>query len=82
MQDHERAIERVIEMGNQKSTAKYMNAKEVEARWRGAITAGTLANWRSKKIGPPFVKFRSRVLYLISDLEAWEAEQQAQSSAA
>lgn len=62
-------------MSNQSVAVKYLNAEQLSNRWAGAVAVGTLANWRSRKIGPPFVKFRSKVLYPIADLEAWEAEQ-------
>ena len=35
--------------------------------------AKTLANWRSKRVGPPFVK-RFRVYYYKADLDAWLRE--------
>jgi len=31
----------------------------------------TLANWRTKRIGPPFIRVGKRVLYRRSDLEKW-----------
>jgi hypothetical protein len=54
---------------------KYLNAVELAARWQGAVTTGTLANWRSQRRGPPFVKVGSKVLYPVPDLEAWERQQ-------
>jgi excisionase family DNA binding protein len=33
--------------------------------------AGTLYQWRTKKVGPPSMKVGRRVLYRRSDLEAW-----------
>ena len=36
------------------------------------LSEGTLANWRSKKIGPKYYKAGSRkVIYFEADLEAW-----------
>jgi hypothetical protein len=32
---------------------------------------GTLANWRSRRIGPPYVKLPSGVRYRVRDVEAW-----------
>jgi hypothetical protein len=40
----------------------------------------TLANYRSKGIGPKFVK-RGRIFYFKSDLDEWLAEGRAQSTA-
>lgn len=39
-------------------------------RWH--ISPATLERWRGQKSGPPFVKVGSRVLYRISDIEAYE----------
>lgn len=54
---------------------QYLNAVELAARWKGAVTTGTLANWRSQRRGPPFVKVGSKVLYPLDKLEAWERQQ-------
>lgn len=54
---------------------KYLNAVELAARWKDAVTTGTLANWRSQRRGPPFVKVGSKVLYPVDQLEAWERQQ-------
>ena len=45
---------------------------ELIERWRGSVTASTLTTWRSRKLGPPYVKVGGRVLYPLSDVEAWE----------
>lgn len=58
-------------------TVKYLTPSELAVRWNHSITTGTLANWRSQKKGPPFVRFGSRVLYPMAKLEVWEAEQLA-----
>lgn len=52
----------------------YLTPQELTERWRGVITVGALANWRSQRVGPPFVKFRGRVLYPMEQLQAWETE--------
>jgi hypothetical protein len=54
--------------------SKYLSAAEVVQRWGGAVTTGTLANWRTQGKGPPFVKLGSKVRYPVAPLEAWEAE--------
>lgn len=51
---------------------KFLTAEEVSKRYRGEITVGTLRNWRSMRIGPPFVKIGKAVLYPISELDAWD----------
>lgn len=52
--------------------AEFLTAEEVSARYRGAITVGTLRNWRVMRIGPPFIKIGKAVLYRISELDAWD----------
>ncbi len=54
-------------------TTTFMTPQELAARWRGAVTTGTLANWRSKGVGPAFTKLRGRVLYTLAAVEEWEA---------
>ena len=61
----------------------FLTPTDLVDRWGGAITTGTLANWRSKGRGPAFVKIGSRVLYLLADVQAYEtAARAAQSEAA
>ena len=48
-----------------------------------SIAEGTLENWRTKGIGPRFIKTpgrRGKVLYDPSDLEAWKAANSFQST--
>jgi hypothetical protein len=54
----------------------YLKPAELVKRWNNAVTVGTLANWRSKKKGPPFARFGSRVLYRLDLVIAWEANNQ------
>jgi hypothetical protein len=51
---------------------KYFTPEEVTERYRGAISVGTLRNWRSMRIGPAFVKVGKSVLYPASELDAWD----------
>lgn len=53
--------------------AENLTPAEVVQRWNGAVTVGTLANWRAQGKGPGFVKLGSRVRYPVSQLETWEA---------
>lgn len=57
-----------------------MNLTPEEASERLRIPLKTLANWRNKRIGPPFRKFGRRVLYPLDQLERWEAEQTISTS--
>jgi hypothetical protein len=53
-------------------SVEFLTAEEVSVRYRGAITLGTLRNWRAMRIGPPFIKIGKAVLYRISELDAWD----------
>lgn len=55
----------------------FLTEDEVVTRYRQALAAGTLRNWRSKGIGPPFIRIGKAVLYARADLEAWEAGQRS-----
>jgi glucose/arabinose dehydrogenase len=50
--------------------AAFLTDEEVSQRYRGEVSVGTLRNWRSKRIGPPFIKIGKAVLYPIDELEA------------
>lgn len=51
----------------------FLSDEQLVERWNGAVSKGTLANWRSKGTGPAYVKFGSRVRYPLAQVEAWEA---------
>ena len=51
---------------------KYLTDAEVTERYRGLISIGTLRNWRTQRIGPPYVKVGKAVLYSVGDLDAWD----------
>ena len=38
------------------------------------VPVGTLANWRSARTGPPFVKVGRHVRYRTGDVDAWIAD--------
>lgn len=42
-----------------------------QAAERYGLNKGTLANMRSKKEGPPYLKRGRKIFYKVSDLEAW-----------
>ena len=42
--------------------------------FRGAVTTRTLANWRSRAVGPSYIKVGSTPLYKIEDLEEYLEE--------
>lgn len=51
---------------------EYLTPSELCARYKGAISERTLANWRSRGEGPGFLKIGGRVLYVVDDVLAWE----------
>lgn len=48
----------------------HLDQKQLAARWR--ISEATLERWRSAGIGPNFLKLCGRVLYRLTDIEAYE----------
>ncbi len=51
----------------------FLTEDEVAARYRGAVSTGTLRNWRSRRQGPPWIKVGKSALYPQRELEIWEA---------
>lgn len=54
------------------SPTRLLTPAELVTRWRDSITLVTLATWRSRKQGPPYVKVGGRVLYPLDGVEAYE----------
>lgn len=53
-------------------SVKHLNQGQLAERW--GVSEATLERWRSKGIGPVFLKLHGRVAYRIEDIEAYEAE--------
>ena len=51
---------------------QHFSQSELAARW--SIQESTLERWRSAGIGPIYLKLPGRVLYRISDVEAYERD--------
>lgn len=51
---------------------KLMTPQALVERWQNSITLITLATWRSRKLGPRYVKIGGRVLYPLEGVEEWE----------
>ena len=51
---------------------EYLTPVELVARYKGAITIRTLANWRSSGDGPAYTKVGGRVLYAVASVTQWE----------
>lgn len=51
---------------------EYITPDQLVERWKGAVTTGTLANWRSQGRGPAFTRIAKRVRYRVVDVLAYE----------
>lgn len=49
-----------------------LTAAELAERWRGKVSEGTLANWRSQGKGPRFIKMAGVILYPIEKVREYE----------
>lgn len=47
-----------------------LNEHDLAARWR--LSVKTLRRWRQEHLGPTFCKLGARVIYLLSEIEAYE----------
>jgi len=54
-------------------SVKHLNQAELGCRW--AISPRTLERWRWLGQGPGYLKIGGRVVYRLSDIEAYEAAQ-------
>jgi predicted DNA-binding transcriptional regulator AlpA len=54
--------------------SELLTPDELVTRWDGAVTTGTLANWRSQDRGPRYVKIGRAVRYRLADIVEWENE--------
>ncbi|MCB1503218.1 MAG: helix-turn-helix domain-containing protein [Bauldia sp.] len=52
-----------------------MTEAELAARWRHSLR--TLQRWRAAGYGPPHVRIGNRVVFRVSDVEAFEANREA-----
>lgn len=59
---------------------EFLTPREVVDRWAGAVSIGTLANWRAQGKGPTHTKVGSRVIYRIDDVEAYERQQRGEAA--
>ena len=51
-------------------TIIHYDQRDLANRWR--LSPRTLERWRWERIGPPFLKIGGRVVYRLSDIEAFE----------
>lgn len=55
----------------------YLNCQELAARFR--ISPRTLERWRWKKTGPNYVKLGGKIVYTLTDVEAYERRRRAET---
>jgi hypothetical protein len=58
---------------------RHLNQVELSRRW--SVSPRTLERWRWLKQGPSYVKVGGRVVYMLGDIESFEAERRRQHSA-
>lgn len=51
----------------------HLNQVQLARRWH--LSPRTLERWRSQGEGPPFLKLGGRIVYALSDVEAFERTQ-------
>ena len=56
------------------SLIRHLNQVELARRW--SLSHRTLERWRWEGRGPRYLKIGGRVVYRLSDIEAYEADQQ------
>lgn len=57
---------------NPRSMAQAPNLTARATAVRLGVSVGTLANWRSARVGPSYLKIGSRVMYPVSEIEQFE----------
>lgn len=65
---------------HQKGPIDPIRSTRESAEYLGVLAEGTLVNWRTQGTGPRFVKVGARVGYRQSDLDAWLATRERQST--
>ena len=49
---------------------KHLSTRELSTRW--GVRLSTLERWRANGLGPRFLRIGARVVYRVSDVEAYE----------
>ena len=58
-------------------TSPHLTQIELARRWR--MSERTLETWRWRKVGPTYIKLRGKVLYPLTDVEAFERRRRAET---
>ncbi|RYC10552.1 helix-turn-helix transcriptional regulator [Nocardioides zhouii] len=59
----------------------WLTPEDVVALLRGALSLGTLRNYRSARVGPAYIRIGRAVFYPRAEVSAWLAEQVRESEA-
>ena len=57
---------------------RHLTQDELAKRWR--ISPRTLERWRWLRLGPQYLKIGGRVVYVLEDVESFEAAKRADTS--
>lgn len=63
-------------MNTNDNAAQFLTPQDLVKRWAGAVTVGTLANWRAQGTGPAFTKIGARVRYALEAVVKYEQQNQ------
>ena len=61
-----------METSSAATNPQFLNPEDLVARWQGTVKETTLSTWRSRGLGPKFVKIGGRVLYRLNDVMIYE----------
>lgn len=56
------------------ATPQNLTPAQLVQRWNGAVSIGTLSNWRAQGKGPAYLKFGRSVRYPLRAVELWERQ--------
>ena len=60
-------------MSENPTPVQYLTPEDLAAMWQ--VSAGTIANWRTNKKGPEFIRIGGLVRYSPEAVSAWLAKQ-------
>ncbi len=62
----------IVSVPSPSLSVRHLTEVDVAGRWRMSVR--TLQAWRWRKVGPPYLKAMGKVLYRLSDIEAFETD--------
>lgn len=63
---------KIVSVPSSSLPVRHLTEVDLARRWRMSVR--TLQAWRWRKVGPPYIKAMGKVLYRLSDIEAFEAD--------